>query len=194
MPAFRTTLITSSIVALSVLSLTLSGCKSTNSGSAGSGSGAGAAGGGSTEGSTAAGAATPAAAAPAGGKLDATSCPSVAVVMSNLHLSDLTLEGDDPSTSCIYIHGADPSAAQVVIILTPAPGVTAAVIQSGLQSNDSDVQAVSGIGDAAYTFTGKSDGTTGITVLSAGVVVSIAVNAQISTAAEEALAKAIIGG
>jgi hypothetical protein len=172
------------------LALGLAGCKSS-----GSGSGGGTTAGGAVT-STPTTSTTKAAptSAPAQGKLDGVpaACPSADEVMSNLHLSSLTVSGDDPST-CQYLFNGSKSAIYVIVTFNAAPGVTAAAIESGLKTGQSDVEPVSGLADAAFSFKGPAAGEA-LTFLSGTTICSIATSVSTTTADEVTLAKAILQG
>jgi len=176
-----------------IATMALAGCRTSTSGSANAGS----AGTGTPATSTTTPATTTTAPAttPAGGKLTAlpTSCPTADLVMSNLHLSSLTLSSLDPSL-CTYDHDGDKQKPYVAIAFNMAPGFTGAAVKSGLVQNQSRVQAVSGVGDAAFTYSPKEGSGTGTSVLSGGILFSIVTTVPAGASDEIALAKAIIQG
>jgi replicative DNA helicase len=176
-----------------LLAVVLTGCLSSNSdGSTATGT--------TTNGAAptkaaATGTTTTTAAKPAGGKLDGvpTSCPSADEVMSNLHLSSLTVSGADPSM-CQYLHNGDKSQPYAVITFNAAPGFTADMVKAGLVQEQSDVKPVSGVADAAYSFSPKEGQGVGLTFLSGSVVCSIFTSVPATVAGETALAGVILQG
>ena len=113
--------------------------------------------------------------------------------MSNLHLSQLVVDGDDP-TFCRYLYKGSKAAPYVAISFGPAPpGYTPASFESDLKSAQSGVKPVSGLADAAYTYTGE-EGASGLSLLSAGTICSIITAVPTTTAGKVALAKAILAG
>ncbi len=133
-------------------------------------------------------------AVPAKGKLDGVpkTCPSADEVMSNLQLSKLVLDGGDPSM-CRYLFNGSKSAPYVVITFNSAPGITPASFEAGLKSGQSDVEAVPGLADAAFTFTGSAGGS-GLSFLSGDTISSIFSTVPTTTAGKIALAKSILEG
>ena len=133
-------------------------------------------------------------AAPAKGKLDGVpkTCPSVDEVMSDLQLSKLVLDGGDPSM-CRYLFNGSKSAPYVVITFNSAPGITPASFEAGLKSGQSGVEAVPGLADAAFTFTGSAGGS-GLSFLSGDTISSIFSTVPTTTAGKIALAKSILEG
>lgn len=113
--------------------------------------------------------------------------------MSNLHLSSLVVDGGDPSL-CQYLFNGDKASPYVVITLNSAPGYTPAMLESGLTQGQSDVKAVSGLADAAFSFTPSGGGGgVGLTFLSGNTICSIATTVPTTVAGEIALAKSILG-
>lgn len=190
MPAFRTALASTSVAAVSLVSLALAGCSSAASGSGGGS----AAGGNSAAASPAAASSTKAAAAAAQGKLDGVpaACPPAGEVMSNLHLSDLTLDGGDPSF-CRYLFKGSKTAPYVAITFNSAPGFTPVAFHASLKQGQHNVRPVPGLADAAYTFGGKAGGS-GLSILSNSTVCSILSTVPTSTAGKVALARLILAG
>ncbi len=144
--------------------------------------------------SSAAASSTTPAAAPAGGKLNGvpTSCPPAAEVMSNLHLTSLVVDGADPSI-CGYLFNGDQAAPYVLITFNALPpGLTPATLQSALTSGQTNVKAVPGLGDAAFSFD-HSPGL-GLIFLSGDTVCGIATEVPTTTHDEVALAKSILAG
>jgi hypothetical protein len=133
-------------------------------------------------------------AVPAKGKLDGVpkNCPSADEVMSNLQLSKLVLDGGDPSM-CQYLLNGSKSTPYAVITFNSAPGMTPASFESGLKSGQSDVKAVPGLADAAFTFAGTAGGS-GLSFLSGNTVSSIFSTVPTTTAGKIALAKSILEG
>lgn len=134
-------------------------------------------------------------AGPAQGKLDGVpkTCPSADEVMSNLHLSMLTVNGADPS-SCQYLFKGSKTAPYVVITFNPAPpNFTPASFGTQLKRAQSGVEAVPGLADAAFTFTGSAGGS-GLSFLSGGTICSIFSTVPTTAAGKIALAKSIIAG
>jgi hypothetical protein len=177
--------------------IALAGCNSatgSNSGTAAPTPGGGAAttpGGAAT--TSGGGAATP---ATGSGKLDGVpkACPSADAVMSNLNLSKLVLNGNDPSI-CQYLYNGDPTTPYAVITFNAAPGMTAAMMKDGLTKGQASVKPVSGVGDAAFAFTPKGSKGAGLTFLSGTTVCSIYTTQAITTTAgEAALAHVILRG
>lgn len=111
--------------------------------------------------------------------------------MSNLHLTSLVVDGSDPST-CLYLFNGDKASPYAVITFNAGPGMTPATLQSGLTSGQTDVKAVPGLADAAFSFT--TDPGRGLTFLSGDTVCSIDTTVPTTTADEVALAKAILAG
>jgi hypothetical protein len=112
--------------------------------------------------------------------------------MSNLQLSKLVLDGGDPSM-CRYLFNGSKSAPYVVITFNSAPGITPASFEAGLKSGQSDVEAVPGLADAAFTFTGSAGGS-GLSFLSGDTISSIFSTVPTTTAGKIALAKSILEG
>jgi hypothetical protein len=119
-------------------------------------------------------------------------CPSAADVMANLQLASLVLGSGDPSM-CEYLFNGSESAPYVVITFTYAPGITAAVFESGLKGGQADVKAVAGVGDVAFSFAGISDGV-GLSLLSGSTACSIVTTVPSTTAGEVSLAQKILTG
>jgi hypothetical protein len=203
MPAFRTALISTSVLTASVLSLALTGCQSSSSTASGGStaeassvatSSAKSAG---TSGTTSA-AGTPgtaSAATPAQGKLASVpkSCPSADEVMSKLGLSKLVVHGADPSF-CEYLYQGNNADPYVAITFSAAPpSITPGSFQDQLKQAQSGVKAVAGLADAADTFTGSGGGS-GLSFLSGGTICSIVSSVPTTTAGKVALARSIIAG
>jgi hypothetical protein len=133
------------IATVALLTLAIAGCSSSGSGSAPQSTGGG---------STASAPSTKPAAVSAQGKLDGVpkACPSADEVMSNLNLSKLVVSGDDPSI-CQYLFNGDKASPYAVVTFNAAPGFTPAMLKDGLAKEQTDIKAVSGLADAAYTFT-----------------------------------------
>jgi hypothetical protein len=112
--------------------------------------------------------------------------------MSALHLASLVVDGADPSM-CEYLFKGDKTAPYVLITFNALPpGLTAATIQSGLASGQTDVKTVAGLGDAAFSF--SSSPGLGLTFLSSSTVCSIVTTVPTTTDDEVALAKSILAG
>ncbi len=136
-----------------------------------------------SSGSTTATAARPAA--------TSTSGPSGNDPSSSLKLSKLVLDGGDPSL-CQYLFNGSKTAPYAVITFNSAPGITAAAFESGLKKEQSDVKAVPGLADDAFTFTGTTGGS-GLSFLSGDTICSIYSTVPTTTAGKIALAKSILG-
>jgi hypothetical protein len=132
--------------------------------------------------------------ASANGKLDGVpkTCPSADEVMSKLQLSKLVLDGGDPSM-CQYLFNGSKTAPYAVITFNSAPGMTPASFEAGLKSGQSGVEAVPGLADDAFTFTGSAGGS-GLSFLSGDTVSSIFSTVPTTTAGKIALARSILGG
>jgi hypothetical protein len=132
--------------------------------------------------------------ASANGKLDGVpkTCPSADEVMSKLQLSKLVLDGGDPSL-CQYLFNGSKTTPYAVITFNSAPGTTSASFEAGLKSGQSDVEAVSGLADAAFTFKGSVLGS-GLSFLSGDTICSIYTAVPTTTADKIVLAKSILAG
>ena len=139
--------------------------------------------------------ATAPAPAPTQGKLTGppTACPSADDVISNLKLSALVLGSGDPSL-CVYDFHGNKQAPYVEITFNAAPGFTPAMLQAGLAGGQKDVKPVSGVADAAFSFTPKEGPGVGLTFLSGTIVCSIVTTVPTTPAGEIALATVILGG
>lgn len=111
--------------------------------------------------------------------------------MSSLHLTSLVVDGSDPSL-CRYLFNGDKTAPYVLITFNAVPGFTPAMLQSGLTSGQTDVKAVPGLADAAFSFASAPG--LGLSFLSGDTVCSIATAVPTATDEELALAKAILVG
>jgi hypothetical protein len=133
-------------------------------------------------------------AVPAKGQLDGVpkTCPSADEVMSKLQLSKLVLDGGDPSM-CRYLFNGSKTTPYAVITFNSAPGITPASFEAGLKSGQSGVEAVPGLADAAFTFTGSAGGS-GLSFLSGDTISSIFSTVPTTTAGKIALAKSILEG
>jgi hypothetical protein len=133
-------------------------------------------------------------AVPAKGKLDGVpkTCPSADEVMSNLQLSKLVLDGGDPSM-CQYLFKGSKTTPYAVITFNSSPGMTPASFKASLKSAQSGVEAVPGLADAAFTFTGPEGGS-GLSFLSGDTISSIFSTVPTTTAGKIALAKSILEG
>jgi hypothetical protein len=131
---------------------------------------------------------------PANGKLDGVpkTCPSADEVMSNLQLSKLVLDGGDPSM-CQYLFNGSKTTPYAVITFNSSPGMTPASFKASLKTAQSGVEAVTGLADAAFTFTGPEGGS-GLSFLSGDTISSIFSTVPTTTAGKIALAKSILAG
>jgi hypothetical protein len=112
--------------------------------------------------------------------------------MSKLQLSKLVLDGGDPSM-CRYLFNGSKTTPYAVITFNSAPGITPASFEAGLKSGQSGVEAVPGLADAAFTFTGSAGGS-GLSFLSGDTISSIFSTVPTTTAGKIALAKSILEG
>jgi hypothetical protein len=112
--------------------------------------------------------------------------------MSDLQLSKLVLDGGDPSL-CQYLFNGSKTTPYAVITFNSAPGTTSASFEAGLKSGQSDVEAVSGLADAAFTFKGSVLGS-GLSFLSGDTICSIYSAVPTTTAGKIVLAKSILAG
>jgi hypothetical protein len=117
-------------------------------------------------------------------------CPSADEVMSNLQLSKLVLDGGDPSM-CQYLFNGSKTTPYAVITFNSSPGMTPASFKASLKSAQSGVEAVPGLADAAFTFTGPEGGG-GLSFLSGDTISSIFSTVPTTTAGKVALAKSIL--
>lgn len=108
--------------------------------------------------------------------------------MSNLHITSLVVDSTDPS-ACQYLRNGG---LDVLITFTVVPGMTPAMLQSSLAKGQTDVKAVPGLADAAFSF--GSGPALGLTFLSGNTLCSIDAPAPTTTDDEIALAKAILAG
>jgi hypothetical protein len=204
MPAFRTVLISASVLTASVLSVALTGCQPSSSAASG-GSTAGASSvattgiesAGSSATTSAAGTPSTASAAPAQGKLAGvpSACPSAGEVMSALGLSKLVVHGADPSF-CEYLYQGNKADPSVVITFNVAPAdVNPSSLGAALKSAQANVKAVPGLGDAAYSWgSAGAGGSFGLSFLSGGTLCSITTVVPTTLAGRVALARWIIAG
>ncbi len=203
MPAFRTVLISTSVLTASVLSFALTGCHSSSSAaSGGSTAGASSAATSATESAgtsgTTSAASTPgtaSAATPAQGKLAGVpkSCPPADEVMSKLGLSQLVVHLASPGF-CEYLYQGNKAAPYVAIEFFAAPpGTTPGSFQDQLKKTQPGVKALAGLADAAATYTGSGSGS-GLSFLSGGTICSIFTSVPTTTAGKVALARSIIAG
>lgn len=113
--------------------------------------------------------------------------------MSNLHLSSLVVDGADPSL-CRYDFNGSKTSPYAVITFNDTPGFTPAMLKDGLTKGQSNVKAVPGLADAAFSFSSTGNGPgVGLTFLSGTTVCSIYTTVPTTTAGEIALAKVILG-